>query len=179
MKKLCMLLAVVFLTLSCVPAFAAWGGGRGGGRGGDRYVYRNHRYYRESGYWWDFGVTALAVGAILASRPDNGRYVVINGQSYYYCDGNYYQQVPQGYVIVQQPVVVSAPATNYYVAPAAPVVVQAPAGEGQPIEVNVPNSDGTFTKITLFKHGNGYKGPQGEFYQGNPTVDQLRALYGR
>ncbi len=178
MKKLCVLLAVVFMTLSCVPAFADWGHDR---HDNGRYVYRDHRYYRE-GAWWDFGITALAVGAILASRPDNGRYVVINGQSYYYCDGNYYQQIPQGYIIVQPPVVVAAPATNYYVAPtapAAPVIVQAPAGEGQPIEVNVPNSDGTFTKVTLFRHGSGYKGPQGEYYQGNPTVDQLRALYGR
>jgi hypothetical protein len=109
--------------------------------------------------------------------------VVANGQTYYYCDGTYYQQVPQGYVIVQAPVVVSAPvvvvpAANAYVAPAAPVV-QVPAGEGEPVEVNVPNSDGTFTKVTLFKHSNGYKGPQGEFYPGNPTVDQLRALYGK
>jgi hypothetical protein len=175
MKKLCVLLIVVLLTLSCVPAFAGWGGDR---HDNGRYVYRNHRYYRE-GAWWDFGITALAVGAILASRPDNGRYVAINGQTYYYCDGNYYQQVPQGYVIVQPPVVVTAPATNYYVAPAAPVVIQAPAGEGQPVEVNVPNSDGTFTKVTLFRHQNGFKGPQGEFYPGNPTVDQLRTLYGR
>ena len=178
MKKLCVLMAVVFLSLSCAPAFADWGRGGRGGRGGGRYTYRDHRYYRE-GAWWDFGVTALAVGAILASRPDNGRYVVVNGANYYYVDGNYYQQVPQGYMLVQAPVVVAAPATNYYVAPAAPVIVQSPAGEGQPVDVNVPNSDGTFTKITLFRHGNGYKGPQGEFYPGNPSVEQLRALYGR
>jgi hypothetical protein len=44
--------------------------------------------------------------------------------------------------------------------------------------VNVPNSKNGFTPVKLVKQGNGYIGPQGEFYPGHPTVDQLKALYG-
>ncbi|NQU95072.1 MAG: hypothetical protein HQ549_02400 [Candidatus Omnitrophica bacterium] len=47
------------------------------------------------------------------------------------------------------------------------------------IVVNVPNCNGSYTPIALRKYGTGYIGPQGEYYHGNPTVAQLRALYGR
>lgn len=47
------------------------------------------------------------------------------------------------------------------------------------IVVNVPNCNGSYTPIALRKFGRGYMGPQGEYYHGNPTVAQLRALYGR
>lgn len=45
--------------------------------------------------------------------------------------------------------------------------------------VNIANSDGTTTAVHLTKKGNGYVGPQGEYYEGTPTMDQLKALYGR
>ena len=44
--------------------------------------------------------------------------------------------------------------------------------------INIPNVKGGFTPVRLVKHNNGYIGPQGEFYAGHPTVDQLKALYG-
>jgi hypothetical protein len=44
--------------------------------------------------------------------------------------------------------------------------------------ITIPNSKGGFTPVRLVKHNNGYLGPQGEFYAGHPTVDQLKALYG-
>ena len=47
------------------------------------------------------------------------------------------------------------------------------------VVVNVPNSDGTTTPVTLTRQGSGYIGPQGEYYQDTPTVDQLKALYGK
>ena len=45
--------------------------------------------------------------------------------------------------------------------------------------VHIPNSNGSYTSVTLQKSGNGYIGPQGEYYPNNPTVEQLRALYGK
>ena len=47
------------------------------------------------------------------------------------------------------------------------------------VVINVPNHNGSYTPIALRKSGSGYIGPQGEYYHGNPTVTQLRALYGR
>jgi hypothetical protein len=44
--------------------------------------------------------------------------------------------------------------------------------------MNIPNSKGGFTPVRLAKHNNGYIGPQGEFYNGFPTVNQLEVLYG-
>jgi hypothetical protein len=44
--------------------------------------------------------------------------------------------------------------------------------------VNIPNKSGGFTPVTLVKLGDGYIGPQKEFYAGHPTVAQLQVLYG-
>ena len=45
--------------------------------------------------------------------------------------------------------------------------------------INIPDSKGGYTPITLTKHNDGYTGPQGEYYPGNPTVEQLKVLYGK
>ncbi len=44
--------------------------------------------------------------------------------------------------------------------------------------LNIPNNNGSYTRVELTKSGSGYVGPQGEYYEGHPTVDQLRVLYG-
>ena len=41
---------------------------------------------------------------------------------------------------------------------------------------NVVNSDGTSTFVTLIKHGNGYIGPQGEYYPSRPTPADLGSV---
>ena len=33
--------------------------------------------------------------------------------------------------------------------------------------------------VTLKRSGNGFVGPQGEYYADNPTVEQLKVLYGK
>jgi hypothetical protein len=65
----------------------------------------------------------------------------------------------------------------------APVVV-APQGptetySGDMVTVNVPNSSGGYTAVVLKRSGNGYVGPQGEYYDQVPTTEQLQAMYGR
>lgn len=46
--------------------------------------------------------------------------------------------------------------------------------------VNVPNSNGSFTPVTMRRMGNMWVGPQGEQYTSLPTPEQLRAYgYGR
>jgi len=46
------------------------------------------------------------------------------------------------------------------------------------LTVNVTNSNGSVTPITLLKQGVGYVGPRGEYYSTLPTEDQLRPVYG-
>ena len=69
---------------------------------GHRDGYRYH-----DGGWWVGGalVGGLALGAIIASLPPRVTYV--NG--YYYDGTYYYQQTPDGYVVVEPSVVVSIP----------------------------------------------------------------------
>lgn len=43
--------------------------------------------------------------------------------------------------------------------------------------VNVPNNAGGYTPIRIQRFGNGYMGPQGEFYYPFPHVTQLKAMY--
>jgi hypothetical protein len=48
------------------------------------------------------------------------------------------------------------------------------------IVVNVPNRNGSYTRVTLQRTSNGmYIGPNGELYPNEPTPGQLQALYGQ
>jgi hypothetical protein len=59
---------------------------------------------------------------------------------------------------------------------AAPQIVNSDAAGS--FIVNVPNNAGGYTPIRIQKFGNGYVGPQGEFYYPFPQVTQLKAMYG-
>ena len=65
--------------------------------------------------------------------------------------------------------------------PAGVVVAQVPSTtySGDTVTVNVPNSNGGYTAVVLKRSGNGYLGPQGEYYDQIPTTAQLQAMYGR
>ncbi len=65
--------------------------------------------------------------------------------------------------------------------PAATVIVT-PAATQTKLETSVvyiPNSNGSYTAVTLTRSGGGYLGPQGEYYPSHPTVEQLAVLYGK
>jgi len=101
------------------------------------------------------------------------------------------QPAPQT-TVVQQPVsaatttqaavqpVASAPVQqNYSAPPAYPTTASAaPKGsESNTYDIYLPNGNGTFTLVQLSKTGNGYLGPQGEYYPNYPTMDQLKERY--
>jgi len=190
------LVTAVVMMLSACEVFA-WGG-----RGGGHYYHGGHYYERG---WFGFGTVAaaLTLGAVVATLPREPEVVVVNRSPYYCCDNVYYQRCPSGYVVVQppvavQPVYVQAPmvAQPVYIQPppVAPVVqtvtVPAPVSS-QPAPVpaapstgqyslNIPNSDGTtYTTVVINQKGNGYVGPQGEYYPEFPKVEQLKAMYGK
>ena len=163
---------VIFLVLAvfCSDAFA-WGGG-------GRHYYRGGRWYRHGWFGFDVAVSALAVGAILDSLPPRYDTVVYGGVPYYYYDNTYYRPYPQGgYIVVPPPPVVTQPVL---VAPeASPVVVQPQEQIPGILTINIPNSQGGWTSVTLRRQGNGFVGPQGEYYPEHPTVEQLKVLYGK
>jgi hypothetical protein len=69
-----------------------------------------------------------------------------------------------------EPVVVSQPA---------PAEVPSTTYSGDTVTVNVPNSNGGYTAVVLKRSGNGFVGPQGEYYDQVPTTAQLQAMYGK
>ncbi len=139
---------------------------------GARYHYYHGRFYRPGPF--GFFMVMPPIGAIVTVLPDGYSTVIVGGISYYSYDSVYYTECPTGYVVVPAPsnvtVTQSSPAT---------VTTATTTPPGKSITLNVPNSSGYFTPVKLVKYKNGYLGPQGEYYPGNPTVDQLSVLYGK
>jgi len=92
---------------------------------------------------------------------------LIGGLTYLYCQSMAQRQRETTYVVVPAPTSTFVIADGDY--------DEAPADI---LEINIPNSNGTYTKVTLRRSGNSYIGPQGEYYRNRPTVKQLKALYG-
>lgn len=161
------LISALALVIPCQSAFAArHGGGGPGWGGGAKHYYNNGHWYRHGWFGLDVAVSALAIGALIDSLPPRTTNVVVEGTPYYYCDNYYYRPSPYGGYVVVQPPVVAQPTV---------VVPQAP----ELVTINIPNIRGGYTVVTLRRSGAGYIGPQGEYYPGNPTVEQLKVLYGR
>jgi len=119
----------------------------------------------------------------------------IDGIAYYYYFNPFYSDaycevLPDGYIVVpvsdvdssQQAAAAADPnqqaAEQEEALPQAPPSAKALANSKDKITINIPNSHGGFTPVILKKYKNGYIGPQGEYYPGKPTVQQLSVLYG-
>jgi hypothetical protein len=175
MLRFKVILAMLLMLVLLCPAAFARGNDRGDSRGNDRggrssrgydrghsHYYRDGKWFERGWFGWGFVVSALAVGAFIDALPPRHTTVVVEGTPYYHDDTYYYRQVPEGgYVVVS-----------------APVMVQPQYAAPEISTVNIPNSRGGYTSVTLRKSGNGYIGPQGEYYPNYPLVEQLRAMYG-
>ena len=105
--------------------------------------------------------------------PQNSISFAIGGVKFLLSDGAFYRNNIVRYTVVTPPretVVVSAPVT---------IIKAQDMRLSNTVEITFPNSDGTFTTVVLEKTAQGYLGPQGEYYFGKPSVEQLRVLYGR
>ena len=168
-KFLVVVVLLLALTVSYSPNAVAWGGH-------GHYYYRDGSWHDRGWFWGSFGV-GLAIGAIVATLPPRYETVYVSGAPYYYYDGIYYRPAPSGYVVVQAPTVVTAPAPAAVVI--TPALTEPEATSGETIVINIPNASGGYVPVTLTKHKTGYLGPQGEYYEGHPSVKQLRVLYGK
>jgi hypothetical protein len=54
-----------------------------------------------------------------------------------------------------------------------------PAAQSDEFTINIPNDHGGYTAVVIKRSGNGFTGPQGEFYPQFPTVSQLKIIYGK
>ena len=140
--------------------------------GGVRYYYYDGLYYRYVGNG-DYVIVEPPTGAVVTGIPSDFQPVIINGGTYYANNGIYYVYTRHGYRVVAAPVTVVQPAVVQ-----APPVIPAPVAQDT-FMVNVPNNNGGYTTVVIKKSGNGFVGPQGEFYSQFPTVAQLRVMYGK
>ncbi len=158
------------------------------GWGASRYYYCDGVYYRRSGF--DYVVVAPPAGVIVNTIPAYYQPVVINGVTYYASDEVYYVYTPHGYQVVPPPVTVLAtplttPNITQVITPqttSAPIQVTAAGAMtngGESFSVNIPNSKGGYTAVLLKRSGDGFVGPQGEFYSDFPKVEQLKAMYAK
>jgi len=152
--------------------------------GGQRYYYSDGLYYEYVG-GGDYIIVNPPMGAYVTAIPPDFQQMVINGRVYYTSDGIYYVWTHHGYKVVaapgiyETPVVVQQPAPVVYTQPATTVVEAPPAPVQDSFTINVPNNGGSYTPVVIRRSGNGYTGPQGEFYASFPSVAQLKAMYSK
>ena len=162
--------------------------------GGARYFYYDGLYYTYVGNG-EYVLVQPPIGAYVNVIPPDFQPVSINGRIYYTDNGVYYILTQRhGYKVVEPPVVyaqptqvvtqpqqviVTQPVTTVTTAQVPTTVVAAPVAvvPQDTFPVNVPNNTGGYTTVVIKKSGNGYVGPQGEFYAEFPKVAQLKAMY--
>jgi hypothetical protein len=160
------------LHINFLPAgyFTVWAGGT-------RYYYYDGLYYTYAGYG-DYVLVNPPIGARVSAIPPDFQPVMINGITYYTDHGVYYVLTRHhGYKVVAPPVMYAQPQQVIVTQPVA--AIQGPAYAQDAFPVNVPNNSGGYTTVLIKKSGNGYVGPQGEFYPEFPKVTQLKAMYGK
>lgn len=126
-------------------------------------------YYYDSGFFYRRGssgyvLVTAPVGAVVPILPVSSQTVMINGRMYYTYDNVYYVEQPTGYVVVTQPTVTT-------------ITVPAATQATDSYVVNVPNTNGSYMPVVIKKDKEGFVGPHGEFYEEQPTIDQLKAMY--
>jgi len=135
-----------------------------------------HTYYYYDGLYYnyvggDYIIVNPPMGAYVTVIPSDFQPVIINGRTYYTDNGVYYILTQHhGYKVVAAPVVYAQPVV-------ATQVVQVNGQDSFP--VNIPNNSGGYTTVVIKKSGNGFVGPQGEFYAQFPAVAQLKAMYSK
>jgi len=147
--------------------------------GGLEFFYWEGMFYRTAA--GHYVVVPAPVGAVVTTIPPVAPPVVVDGVPYYSINGATYMQTTYGYQVVPPPNVV---VVNETPPPVTPAVVS--VASGTPVAagndyftVNIPNARGGYTPVVLKRSGNGFVGPQGEYYTEFPRVDQLKIMYGK
>jgi hypothetical protein len=133
-------------------------------------------YYYGDPYYPYYADPYYAPGYVVV-QSSSFQPVVVNGVTYYVNNGVYYLYTQYGYQAVATPAGVSAPVVQATAA----TVTAAPASANtdDSITLNIPNNKGGYTAVVLKRSGNGFVGPQGEFYSDFPKVSQLQVMYGK
>ena len=151
MRNMIKISGLVLSLLILPTAFSyAQGHGRGGGHGGGHGGY-HHDGYRHSSF-----------GLSFSFWPD---YYPYNSYPYY----PYYYSAPY-YVssTAYQPIVINQVAAS-----------SADTSTDDVFTLNIPNDQGGYVGVVIKRSGNGFVGPQGEYYAEFPKVSQLKMMYAK
>ena len=134
-------------------------------------------YYYGSPYYYPYYADPYYYPGYTVVSSPTYQPVVVNGVTYYVNNGVYYVYTQYGYQAVASPVGVTAPVIQP--APVASAPSSVSPDNGDSISVNIPNNKGGYTAVVLKRSGNGFTGPQGEYYSEFPKVSQLQTMYGK
>ena len=151
---------------------------------GVEYYYANGSFYRRFGD--AYLVAPAPIGAIVRTIPRDYKPIVIDGITYYIVHGSVYMQTTNGYqVMPQKPFMIEKAADEQKNMVSVPLQValssQQPAvvDTKESFTVNIPNFKGGYTPVSIKKSGDGFIGPQGEYYQEFPKVEELKTKYAK
>jgi len=147
-------------------------------------------YYYDHGYFYKrvsggYIIVDAPVGASVEVIPSGYKVVVINGKTHYYHNDIYFVKRGKKYVVVSDPVyqVVELPQEVQVITNTVPNVpvqrYQTVADTENEFTVNILNTNGSHIPIKIVKSGDGFVGPQGEYYTEFPKVKQLTVMYGK
>jgi hypothetical protein len=194
-NRVCLAIATAFIVAVLSSGAFAWGHG-GGHFGGGHFGHGYGGYYYPGYYGWPYygpwlpevTVVEPPIGGYVAYLPDGYTTFLIGNDRYYAYNGVYFRPYSDGYIVVSPPAqnvsaaMQTSPAIKSDAAatsePKSLASVPAAVHSSDTVTVGVPNVKGGFTSVRLIKQKDGYVGPQGEFYKGHASVDQLKALYG-
>jgi len=136
---------------------------------------------------------------------DGVAYYIINGVTYMQTTYGYYQVVPPPRLIVSNNPALTIPtssAPSHVPMPNPPPSPAIPAPGQRPVAsypvtnvpgtqtapatkaddsftVNIPHAKGGYVAVILKRSGNGFVGPQGEYYPEFPKIEILKVMYGK
>jgi hypothetical protein len=142
------------------------------GFGKQSYFYESGLFYR-SHRQREYIVVPPPSGIVVYALPAQYNQVVIDGTVYYTYNGVYYSRVAQGYQVVPPPPVVVDAAT------VSAVSTSSAPDEEEVFTVNIPLAKGGYKAVVIKRDGEGFQGPQGEFYPEFPKVQQLKVMYAK
>ncbi|MFC1666547.1 DUF6515 family protein [Candidatus Omnitrophota bacterium] len=142
-------------------------------------IHAGVEYYYHHGYFYKRTPSGYIIvdaprGAIVTALPKGHKTIVIKGNAYYYYNDIYYVRKKGRYIVIPDPVY------EIVELPKEVKVIESNSKDSEDsYTVNIPNANGSYTAVTLNKLGDGFVGPQGEFYYEFPSVEQLKVMYGK
>ncbi len=133
--------------------------------GDENYFYHAGIFHKKalSGYV----VVSAPIGAFILSLPIGYKTVIVSETPYYIYNDTYYVKEGKRFVVIDE---IPSEAT---------VVLKPKETPKDSFVVNIPNSNGSYTPVTIKKSSKGFVGPQGEYYTKFPDVEQLKVMYGK